>query len=139
MILGPTRSLSGRRLTIQNLHKPLHHFPSNIGCIRPPWTDFRPSVHLRPHFQIFNGPSSKSVHELNGPCSSAVHHRPSMTNNHGPLSESVHLKIIILVQCPNLSMDGLSPNFGPFSTWTGGRMNGPQTAVFVQGGVSYKS
>ena len=46
-----------------------------------------------------------------------------MTNNHGPLSESVH------------EIDGLSPNFGPLSTWTGRRMDGPQTTVFVRGGL----
>ena len=32
-------------------------------------------------------------------------------------------------------MDGLSQNFGPLSTWTDGRVDGPQTAVFVRGGL----
>ena len=49
-----------------------------------------PFVHLRPHFQNFNGPSSESVHEVDGPCSSTVHLRPFITNDHGPSSESVH-------------------------------------------------
>ena len=33
-------------------------------------------------------------------------------------------------------MDGLSPNFGSLSTWTNGRVEGPQTAVFVRGGLT---
>ena len=32
-------------------------------------------------------------------------------------------------------MDGLSPNFGLLCTWTDGRVGGPQTAVFVRGGL----
>ena len=34
-------------------------------------------------------------------------------------------------------MDGLSQNFGPLSTWTDGRVDGPQTAVFVRGGLNW--
>ena len=49
----------------------------------------------------------------------------------------VRLKIIILVQRPNLSMDGLSPNFGPLSTKTDGRVDSSQTAVFVRVGLVY--
>ena len=41
----------------------------------------------------------------------------------GPASEFVH------------EMDDLSLNFGPLSTWTDGRVDGPQTAVFVCGGL----
>ena len=48
---------------------------------------------------------------------------PSQNYYLGPLSESVH------------EMDGLSQNFGPLSTWPGGRMDGPQTVVFVRGGL----
>ena len=49
--------------------------------------------------------------------------RPPQNYKLGPVSESVH------------EMDGVSPNFDPESTWTGGRMDGPQTAVFVRGGL----
>ena len=49
--------------------------------------------------------------------------RPPQNDNLGPVSESVH------------EMDDLSQIFGPLSTWTGGRMDGPQRAVFVQGGL----
>ena len=49
-----------------------------------------PPVHLRPHFYIFNGPSSESVHEMDGLSSSTVHLRPSRTNIHGLSSEIVH-------------------------------------------------
>ena len=48
---------------------------------------------------------------------------PPSNDNLGPTSEFVH------------EMDGLSPNFGPLSTWTDGRVDGPQTAVFVRGGL----
>ena len=41
-----------------------------------------PSVHLRPHFQNSNGPSSDSVHEVDGPCSSTVHLCPFITDDH---------------------------------------------------------
>ena len=47
--------------------------------------------------------------------------RPPSNDNLGPASEFVH------------EMDGLSPNFGPLSTWTDGRVDGPRTAVFVRG------
>ena len=50
--------------------------------------------------------------------------RPPSNDNLGPTSEFVH------------EMVGLSPNFGPLSTWTNGRVDGPQTAVFVLGGLS---
>ena len=40
-----------------------------------------------------------------------------------PASEFVH------------EMDGLSPNFYPLSPWTNGRVSGPQTAVFIRGGL----
>ena len=72
-----------------------------------------PPVHLRPHFKISNGPSSESVHEVDSPSSSAVHLRPSRTNNHGlsggqsmikKIGPFAHLKMIILIQRPNLSM-----------------------------------
>ena len=70
----------------------------------PPWTDFRPSVHLSISVHIFKflmvprpNPSTRSPQNY----------------NLGPMSESVH------------EMDGLSPNFGPLSTWTGERMDGP--------------
>ena len=48
--------------------------------------------------------------------------RPSQNYYRGPLSESVH------------EMHGLSPKSwsvdnGPLSTWTGGRMDGPQKVV----------
>ena len=48
----------------------------------------RTFVHLStrpppPHFYIFNGPSSESVHEMYGLSSSTVHPRPFRTNNHG--------------------------------------------------------
>ena len=49
--------------------------------------------------------------------------RSPQNYNLGSVPESVH------------EMDGLSPNFGPLSTWTGGQMDGPQTAVFVRGGL----
>ena len=52
--------------------------------------------------------------------------RPSQNYYLGPLSESVH------------EMDGLSQNFCPLSTWTDGRVEGPQTAVFVHGGLLLK-
>ena len=40
--------------------------------------------------------------------------RPPSNDNLGPMSEFVN------------EMDGLSPNFGPLSTWTNGRVDGPQ-------------
>ena len=49
--------------------------------------------------------------------------RPPSNDNLGPSSELVH------------EMDSLSQNFGPLSTWTDGRVDGPQTAVFVRGGL----
>ena len=101
-------------------------------------------VHLSTSVHIFK------ISMVRRPCSSTVHLRPSITNN-GPLSESVHevdvpcskirplvhLKIIILVRCPNMSMRWTvwAQNLGPLSTWTGGRMAGPQTLVFVRGGL----
>ena len=39
-------------------------------------------VHLRPHFYLFNSPSSESFLEMDGLSSSTVHLRPSMENNH---------------------------------------------------------
>ena len=39
---------------------------STILQCRLPRTDFRPSVHLRPHFYIFNGLSPEFVHEVDG-------------------------------------------------------------------------
>ena len=32
-------------------------------------------------------------------------------------------------------MDGLSPNFGPLFTWTDGRVDDPQMAVYDHGGL----
>ena len=51
--------------------------------------------------------------------------------------KSVHLKIINLVRCPNLSMrwTAWAQNLGPLSIWTGWQMGGPQTVVFVRGGL----
>ena len=49
-----------------------------------------PPVNLRPHFQSFNDPSSESVHEVDGPSSK--------------INPLVHLRMIILAQCPNQSM-----------------------------------
>ena len=49
-----------------------------------------PPVHHRPHFYIFNGPSSESAHDMDGLSSSTVHRRPSRTNDHGLSSEFVH-------------------------------------------------
>ena len=50
--------------------------------------------------------------------------RPPSNDNLGPSSELVRIE-----------MDGLNQNFGPLSTWTDGRVDGPQTAVFVRGGL----
>ena len=50
--------------------------------------------------------------------------RPPSNDNLGPTSEFVN------------EMDGLTPNFGPLSAWTNGRVDGPQTAVFVRGGLT---
>ena len=116
--------------------------------IRPLRTGFRPSVHLRPHFYIAYGPSSECVREVNGLCSSAVHLRPSRTNDHSiyrPNSSMkwtvhrqkiVHVNILMLVQRPNSTM-----------RWTicarililCPRVDGPQTVVFVRGGLFYIS
>ena len=49
--------------------------------------------------------------------------RPPSNDNLGPTSEFVQ------------EMVGLSPNFIPLSTWTNGRVDGLQTAVFVLGGL----
>ena len=49
---------------------------------------------------------------------------PPSNDNLGPTSEFVH------------EMDGPSPNFGPLSTCTNGRVDGPQTAVFDRGGLN---
>ena len=68
-----------------------------------------PLVHLRPRFQNFNGPSSWSVHKVDGPCSSAVQFRPSIKNNHSPSSKSVH------------EMDGPTSYFGHMDRRTDGR------------------
>merc|ERR1711917_212147 len=56
------------------------------------------------------GPSSESVHEVDGPSSSAVHLRPSRTNNHGLSSEFVH-------EVDGLSSSGRPPPsiYGKFS------------------------
>ena len=82
--------------------------------VRRPFFD----LSTRPPQNYYLGPSSKSVHELDGPSSKI---RPPQNYNLCPVSESVH------------EMGGLSPNFGAVSTWTGERMDGPQTAVFVRG------
>ena len=78
----------------------------------------------RPPQNYYLCPASKSVHEMDGPWSKI---RPL-----------VHLKIIILVRCPNLSMRWTvwAQILGPLSTWPGGRMDGPQTVVFVRGGLA---
>ena len=55
--------------------------------------------YICPHFDIFNGPSSKTVHEVDG---------PPQNDNLGPASEFVH------------EMDGRCINFGPLSTGTSG-------------------
>ena len=34
-------------------------------------------------------------------------------------------------------MDGLRTDFGPLSTWTDGGVDGPQTIVFVHGGLNF--
>ena len=49
--------------------------------------------------------------------------RPPSNDNLGPTSEFVN------------EVDGLSPNFGSLSTWTNERVDGPQTAIFVRGGL----
>ena len=48
---------------------------------------------------------------------------PPSNDNLDPASEFVH------------ETDGLRTNFGPLSTWTDGQVDGPQTAVFVHGGL----
>ena len=87
-----------------------------------------PFVHLsnRPSpsiFYIFDGPSSESVHEVDGLSSSTSVYlgqitmircpnpstRPPQNDNLGPASGFVH------------EVDGLRTNFGPLSTWTGRR------------------
>ena len=87
-----------------------------------------PFVHLsnRPSpsiFYIFDGPSSESVHEVDGLSSSTSVYlgqitmirypnpstRPPQNDNLGPASQFVH------------EVDGLSPNFCPLSIWTVGR------------------
>ena len=60
---------------------------------------------------------------MDGPWEKIRSIRPPSNDNLGPSSELVH------------EMDGLSQNFGPLSTWTDGRVDGPQTGVFVRGGL----
>ena len=78
--------------------------------IRPLRTDFRASVHpsTRPHFHVSNSPSSESVHEVDGLIGSIFVCRPPPSN-------------------------GLSPNFGPLSTWTDGRVDGQQRLYYDNG------
>ena len=71
---------------------------------RPLRTDFLPSVHLRPPFQISNVPSSESVYEVYGLSSSAVHFRPSRTKNHSLSNSSMStaMKKTVLHTCKQI-------------------------------------
>ena len=100
---------------LATLQKSVDHFVdidrSRLVYSRPPRTDSRPSVH--PYTSVHNfknlmvrrsNPSMMWTVQGQNPST-----RPPQNDNLGPASESVH------------EMDGMSPDFGSLSTWTGGR------------------
>ena len=78
LMLSDNLELKNRIEQFRNrcFHSNISQFHSKLG-IRP--SSICPAVHLRPHFNIFNSQSSK-------------------------IRQLVHLKMIILVQCPNPTM-----------------------------------
>ena len=99
-------------------------YPSGRNVYRPlsdpsMESKIRPMVHLNIIFLVHRPNSSMrwTVHRKNRSI------RPPSNDSLGPTSEFVR------------EMDGLNPNFGPLSTRTNGRVDGPQTAVFVREGL----